>query len=194
MTPYQETLLALAAASEAAALALWAQVDQLGDDLFAAALSAVLATYNGRATSLAVTAFAAQASIVTATPTPVSALPLRDDSDRLAKATTTVIDVARASDVPEAIIGRLGRAEPLNTAARTYSDAIGESALTAGWTRQMDADPCQLCTWWWRDGRVWPKAHPFPTHTGCACVPRPVWRTSIQSTGDTRRLERNQAS
>ncbi len=193
MTPYQETLLALAAASEAAALALWAQVDQLGDDLFAAALAAVLATYNGRATSLAVTAFAVQASIATATPIPVKLDSVPDDTGRLAKAAATVLEVARASAAPEAIIGRLGRSEPLNTAARTFSDAIGESALTEGWTRHMDADPCQLCRWWWRDGRVWPAEHPFQTHTGCACVPRPVWRTSIQSTGYTRRLERNQA-
>ena len=150
-----------------------------------------LAGYNGRARSLAATAFAAQASIVTATPTPVTVLPLPDDTDRLAKAATTVLDVARASDVPEAIIGRLGRAEPLNTAARTYSGSLGASPLVEGWTRQMDADPCQLCRWWWREGRVWPKEHRFQTHTGCACVPRPVWRKRIQSTGYTRRLERN---
>ena len=44
---------------------------QLGDDLLAAALAAVLAAYNGRAVSLAVTAFAAQASIAASTPVPV---------------------------------------------------------------------------------------------------------------------------
>lgn len=187
MTPYQETLLALASESEAAALALWAQVDQLGDDMFRAALSAVLGMFNGRAASLAATAFAAQTSMVTARPTPVTVAPLLDDSDRLAKAATTVLDVARASDVPEAIIGRLGRSETLNTAARTYSDAIRGSTLTEGWTRHMDADPCQLCRWWWRDGRVWPKQHPFQTHTGCACVPRPVWATHVRSTRHTRR-------
>lgn len=194
MTPYQVTLLALAAESEAAAIALWAQAEQLGDRLFAAALAAVLATYNGRAASLAVTAFAAQASIATGTPTPVAMLPDFGDGDRLAKAATTVTDVARASEVPEKIIGRLARAEPLNTAARTYHDALSRSELVEGWTRHMDDDPCQLCTWWWREGRVWPKQHPFQTHTGCACVPRPSWRKSIQSTGYTRQLERNRTA
>lgn len=188
MTPYQEALLALAAESKAAALALWPQVDQLGDNLFAAALGAVVAAYNGRATSLAATAFAAQVSIATATPTPVALAAVADDTDRLAKAATTVLDVARASEVPEAIVGRLARSEPLNTAARTYSATIATSPLVQGWTRQMDADPCQLCRWWWRNGRVWPKEHPFQTHTGCACVPRPVWVKSIQSTQFTRRL------
>lgn len=141
MTPYQETLLALAAESEAAAVALWAQVDELGDRLFAAALAAILARYNGRAASLAVTAFSAQASIATATPTAVDLLPVADDNERLTKAATTVIDGARKSDVPEAIIGRLARSEPLNTAARTYSDTLATSPLVEGWTRHMDAAP-----------------------------------------------------
>lgn len=192
MTPYQEALLALAVESESAALALWWQVDQLGDALFAAALAAILATYTGRAAVLATTAFAAQASIATGQPVPAVPV-LTDDTDRLAKAATTVLDVARASESPEDIIVRLARAEPLNTAARTFSEQISTSALTEGWTRQMDADPCQLCRWWWREGRTWPKLHPFQTHVGCACVPRPVWANHIQSTEYTRQLERNQA-
>ncbi|TMS50970.1 hypothetical protein [Mycobacterium sp. DBP42] len=186
MTPYQLALLALAGESEAAAVALWAQIGELGDDLFSASLAAVLATYNGRAASLAETAFAAEATIATRTATPVLGLPVLDDTERLAKAATSVLDTARASDVPEKIVGRLGRAEPLNTAARTYSDAIRESTLTEGWVRHLDGDPCQLCLWWYRDGRVWPKNHRMPTHAGCACVPRPVWAEGIRETQLTR--------
>ncbi|CAJ1505668.1 hypothetical protein [[Mycobacterium] burgundiense] len=182
MTPYQETLLALAIESESAAISLWWQVDDLGDDLFRASLAAIVATYNARAQSLAEVGFAAEASVATRTAVPVLGLPVRDDTARLAKAATTVLDVARASEVPENIIGRLARAEPLNTAARTYSESVRESTLTEGWTRGMDADPCQLCRWWWREGRTWPKAHPFQTHTGCACVPRPVWAKGIRET------------
>ncbi len=185
--------MALAAESEAAALALWARVAERGDELFAAALAAILATYTGRAVSLAAVAFSAQASIATGRPVPAVPPAIVGDVDRLAQAAATVIEVARASEVPEAIVGRLARPEPLNTAARTYSGQIRDSELVEGWTRHMDADPCQLCRWWWRNGRVWPKQHPFQTHTGCACVPRPWWRRSIQSTSYTRRLERNQA-
>lgn len=188
MTPYQETLLALAAESESAALELWWQVDTLGDALFAAALAAIIATYSGRAITLASLAFAAQASIATGAPVPAVAVLPAVDTDRLAQAATTVIDVARASDVPDSIIARLARAEPLNTAAQTFSGQVADSPLVEGWTRQMDADPCQLCTWWWREGRIWPKEHPFQTHTGCACVPRPVWVKNIKSTGYTRKL------
>lgn len=194
MTPYQQTLLALAAESESAALELWWQVDQLGDDLFRAALAAVLATYTGRAASLAATAWSAQASIAVGEAVPVEPIVLPDsDIDRLAKAATTVIVVARASDVPDNIIARLARSEPLKTASETYHRELITSTLVEGWTRQMDPDPCQLCMWWWREGRVWPKRHPFQRHPGCACVPRPVWRKRIASTQYTRRLERNTA-
>lgn len=194
MTPYQETLLALAADSESAALALWWRVEELGDELFSAALAAILATYNGQAAALAASSFATAASVAAQTVIPVVAPPLPDDLDRLAKAATTVIEVARASEVPDDIIARLARAEPLNSAARTYSGQIAESPLTRGWVRHMDPDPCPMCVWWWREGRVWPKNHPMPTHHGCACVPRPVWAKDIQSTGYTRQLERNQSA
>lgn len=191
MTPYQETLLALAAESETAAIALWAQ--QLDDDEFTALLAATVARHNARAAALAETAFAAEATVALRAPVPVIGLPILDDAERLAKAATTVLDTARASEVPEQIVGRLGRAEPLNTAARTYSDAVRESTLTEGWVRGLDADPCQLCRWWWREGRVWPKNHRMPTHPGCACVPRPVWAKNIRQTLYTRRFERNSA-
>lgn len=184
MTPYQEALLALAAESESAAIALWAQ--NLGEAEFAALLVASVARHNARAAMLAETAFSTEATVALRTPVPVIGLPIVDDTERLAKSAKTLADTARASDVPEKIVGRLGRAEPLNAAARTYSDAVRESTLTEGWVRGLDGDPCQLCRWWWRDGRVWPKAHPMPTHPGCACVPRPVWRSRIKETEFTK--------
>ncbi|WP_304106401.1 hypothetical protein [Mycolicibacterium bacteremicum] len=193
MTPYQVALLTLAIESESAAISLWWAVDEIGDDLFSASLAAVIAVHNAKAAALAEIAFATEATVATTTAVPVLGLPIVDDTERLAKAASTVLDVARASDVPELIVGRLGRAEPLNTAARTYSESVRESTLTRGWTRQMDSDPCQLCRWWWREGRIWPKQHPFQTHTGCACVPRPVWAKDIQQTLYTKQLERNSA-
>jgi hypothetical protein len=89
---------------------------------------------------------------------------------------------------------RLARAEPLETAQRASVDAMAAQPLVEGWTRAMDADPCQLCVWWWREGRIWPKAHPFQSHKGCNCTPKVVLAKSIQSTGFTRQLERNRAS
>lgn len=70
-------------------------------------------------------------------------------------------------------LGRLALNAPLQAAQTAYGDAIAASGAR-GWVRQLEADPCQLCRWWWREGRVWPTDHPMPTHPGCDCVARPV--------------------
>ena len=88
---------------------------------------------------------------------------------------------------------RMARAEPLATAQRAASEAMTAQPLVEGWVRAMDADPCQLCVWWSREGRVWPRNHPFQTHQGCNCSPRIVFAQNVQSTVFTRRLERAQA-
>ena len=85
---------------------------------------------------------------------------------------------------------RLSLNAPLEAAQAAYSEAISMSDAT-GWVRQMDADPCQLCRYWWREGRVWPIDHPMPAHSGCECVARPV-KTDYQPTptGPLKRKER----
>lgn len=83
---------------------------------------------------------------------------------------------------------RLARSEVFEAAQQATHDAMQQQPLVEGWIRQMDADPCQLCVWWWRDGRVWPKAHPMPRHKGCNCQPKVVLAERIKSTVFTRRL------
>ena len=48
---------------------------------------------------------------------------------------------------------RLALNAPLEAAQTAASTAISQSGAS-GWVRQMDPDPCQLCRWWYRDGRV----------------------------------------
>ncbi|MFV0432531.1 MAG: hypothetical protein ACK5LO_00905 [Leucobacter sp.] len=67
---------------------------------------------------------------------------------------------------------RLALNAPLEAAQTTYDHAIEQAGK--GWVRQLEADPCQLCRWWWREGQVWPADHPMPTHPGCECIARPV--------------------
>lgn len=75
---------------------------------------------------------------------------------------------------------RRGRLEQLarGAVARAAQDARGDvvrsSPLVEGWTRGLDSTACQLCVWWWREGRVWPKSHHMPRHPGCTCVQVPV--------------------
>ena len=110
-----------------------------------------------------------------------------DDSERLLKAASTVL--AEPADATVRL-DRLARSETFEAAQNGTWQAMQQQPLVEGWVRQMDADPCQLCQWWSRDGRVWPRAHPFQRHKGCNCQPRIVLAENIKSTGYTRRLER----
>lgn len=96
-----------------------------------------------------------------------------DDPDRLTKAASTL---AALEDVTPERWERLARSEPLEAAARAYSDGVRRSPHVTGWTRGLSANACQLCRWWSRDGKVWPDDHPMPTHKGCTCNPAPVTR------------------
>lgn len=121
-----------------------------------------------------------------------------DDGERLVKAVDTVLaerDTASLSNLePDNAVmrlDRLARSETFEAAQTGTWEAIQRQPLVHGWVRQSEGQWCQLCEWWSRDGRVWPKAHPFQRHKGCNCQPRIVLADNIKSTGYTRRLERN---
>ena len=102
---------------------------------------------------------------------PSAVLPV-DDTERLAKAVRTIADDSDADTTMQ--LSRLARSEPLDTAQRVTHEAIGQQAAAGGWVRQLNAGACELCRWWARNGRVWPKDHKFPRHPGCNCQPRIV--------------------
>lgn len=119
--------------------------------------------------------------------------PIAPDHVRLTKALTTIV----ASDLDTVMqLVRLATNEPLDAAARAHHDAMQTTALVSGWRRRLEADACQLCTWWWREGRVWQKNHPMPRHPGCACHAEPVvrqrtdnYQTTQQAAGAARSNE-----
>lgn len=190
-----DTLKALASDTEQVVIAAYrSYLEGLIDrDDTVALIAQAIAEANGRARSLADMAVAAQVMIELQEPVPVSGVDYPNDVPRLQKAADTVLTVAEGSEVPEAIIGRLARSEPLEAAASTYSDAMVRSGVTKGWVRQKSASACQLCEWWWRSGRVWPAEHPFQHHKGCTCTPKVVLKKGIKETGYTRRLRNEQA-
>ena len=105
-------------------------------------MAAAIAQANSRAYALADLSLAATVMLGTGDAVSVvGVLPASDDTERLSKAATTVLDVAQASDTPKAIVGRLARAEPLESAANAYGQAMQRQPLVEGWTRNMDADP-----------------------------------------------------
>jgi hypothetical protein len=76
---------------------------------------------------------------------------------------------------------RLAGNEPLQAAQRAAGDAftkqtprVEKPGHFVGWVRQLNADACELCRWWAKDGRIWPAKYPMARHTNCACVQRIV--------------------
>lgn len=94
------------------------------------------------------------------------------DVDRLSQAIETSLD---DDDTAETRILRVAQAEPKEAGQRRYSENVAGHSKTEGWVREMDSNPCTLCQWWSREGRVWPKHHALQTHKGCACMARPVF-------------------
>jgi hypothetical protein len=194
----------LAADTERAALALYAQYrsGQVSDSDTALLIAGLINRSNASAVSLADVWLAVQIEEQTGQPVPtVGVLPV-DSSERLVKAATTILQTSQSAMFSEPDsnslandadmrLERLARSEVFETAQQATHDAMQKQPLVEGWVRHMDADPCQLCRWWWREGRIWPKAHPMPRHKGCNCQPHVVLAESVRSTGFTRQLERN---
>ena len=105
-----------------------------------------------------------------ATPVPPSAH--HTDLDRLRAAAATVLMLSQND--PAGRLRRLALAETADSAADAYSRALTSDDRVVGWTRALDSGACQLCRWWWREGRVWPRNHPMPRHKGDLCAQKPV--------------------
>ncbi|MCX2716083.1 hypothetical protein [Mycolicibacterium sp. J2] len=217
---FQSATEQLASDTQQSALTLYGQyqVGQLDHADTALLLAALINRANASAVSLADVWLAIQIEEQTGQPVPTVGVLPKDHSERLVKAVNTVLSNETAPKLPvdDAAnvvtddvadngspslmtepdqagnrIARLARAEPFEAAQQATHEAIQKQPLVEGWVRQMDADPCQLCKWWWREGRVWPKAHPMPRHKGCNCQQKVVVAQSIKSTQYTRNLERN---
>lgn len=100
------------------------------------------------------------------------------DRPRLARAVSTVLARIDASAPEESLamvvngLHRLARSEVLEAGQGSFRNTVVSSETVAGWIREPESDACQLCEWWARDGRTWPKDHTMPTHKGCTCAQR----------------------
>jgi len=77
------------------------------------------------------------------------------------------------SAIPPAL-ERLARAEPLAASQEAVVEVMEAQPVVVGWRRQLDADPCQLCSWWWANGRIYRTTVKFQKHPNCNCQPEPV--------------------
>lgn len=175
-----------------------------------AAVLLIAAAVN-RANAVAVTLgdvwLAVQIEELAGQPVPTVGIAPRDHSERLVKAARTILfdddtdaepvtdeEVDEDSnDGPIGRLTRLARAEPLETAQQAVHDATtpckpspSSRAGRGRWT-PIPANSLPMVV---RDGRIWPKEHPFQHHKGCNCQPKIVLAEHIRSTQITR-LERN---
>lgn len=117
--------------------------------------------------------------VETALEVPVAVSPAMPpaDIDRLEKAVVTILGSDQDTRMQ---IVRLATGETLDAAHKAYGDTMAGMKTVKGWTRGLDSDPCELCVWWAREGRVFRPQHAMARHTGCACHPVPT----VQKTAD----------
>lgn len=85
---------------------------------------------------------------------------------RLTKALTTILGSDKDTLMQ---IERLIRGETTQAAQGSYQDTMKEIPEVEGWVRGLDSGACELCHWWWREGRVFHPTTPLQRHPGCMC-------------------------
>lgn len=180
---YQTTVTQIRNSTDRQVLEAWRQygLGRISQPQFVQLAAAIVATANGAAVAVADLALSAELVRVTGTTyAPIGMLPTAYDQPRLEKGIASLLKDAKAGDDITDRLTRFARSEPLTAANDAYSKAVSTSTPVAGWVRQMDSDPCQLCRWWWREGRVWPSSYKMPHHKGCSCTQRIVVADKIR--------------
>lgn len=177
MSGYESAVRRIGATLAAALDSLWERyrAGAISQAEFADLGAIMLATGNAQAAQVARLSLAAYVTEQTGRALDVRpvAVPAHHTSTaRLARALSTI---ATAPEGAPARLARLAIAEPSSAGAKTYGAGVRSTPGARGWVRGRDSDPCQLCTWWWRQGRVWPMSHSMPEHKGCCCVPLPTF-------------------
>lgn len=191
---YAATLETLSERTERVIMQLWAAVGRGDIDLatFQEIAAPLIARANAHGVILADLALAAATSQATGQAIVAASMasPHHTDPARISGALATILGTDPEQLDPEPRLARLARSEPVNASQRAYSDGIKRSGWARGWVRDLNGDGCQLCTWWWREGRIWPKNHEMPTHVGCQCIPKPVFARNIRETEAMRKERR----
>lgn len=155
-------------------LAVWDEAEWL--DEAAPLMAAILAGANVEASAAALLALYGSLADATGQLVPPAAVPPRSswtDTGRLQAAVELIHAEADVAD-PRMRLERLAHGETSSTAAEAYGDALQADERVSGWVRRVNAGGCQLCSWWARNGRVWPAELTMPRHTGCRCTQTPV--------------------
>lgn len=167
----------------------------IDSDTFIDVASELLQHINERSAVFGQTSYAQVRAILldTATELPATATATASTSSGgLAQSLQTIIEGA-----PEQVVGRLerlGYVLPIESTQESYSAALQADGMVEGWQRGLNDDACQLCRWWSREGRIWPKVQPFQTHKGCKCqqVPKVASEDDVPVTELERKIKRRE--
>lgn len=119
---------------------------------------------------------------------PVGISPTQADLRRwtkAARAITADLD-KRPPQTLESRTQRLASSEAVASLQRAMQEAYAAHGVT-GYRRGLDADPCELCQWLYKDGFVYPINRPMHKHPGCQCVPIPTTEAPKYKSGRKRR-------
>lgn len=94
-----------------------------------------------------------------------------DDLPRLAKGAKSAL---ANEETAVMAAGRFAASEAIEAAQTSFGKTMATTQQIHGWRRGLEGEACQLCTWWSREERVWPKDYPIQTHKGCTCRQIPV--------------------
>ncbi|UYM04216.1 hypothetical protein [Solicola gregarius] len=174
---FQQYADSLATMAERAGVALLAQwiAGALSDMAWQTQLARLFIRVNRGGTVVADLYAARQLRLMGIDASPLG-LSLPDDVAEVQRLTKAVTTLSEALDDPESLeprVVRVARSEPVNAMQQGVVRAYAEHGV-GGYRRGLDADPCPLCQWLYKDGYVYPGGTPFHRHPGCQCEPVPV--------------------
>jgi hypothetical protein len=158
------------------------QANLIDTETFIELAALVVARARARGVVLADLSVAAgAAAALSALPEPVGLTPPDNDIERLETSVRTILeeDVATVATPEELVesqgsrLARLARDAPAEAVTWAMSHAM-KSRKSIGWVRSTDPNPCPMCTRL-ADGVVRSPDVLMKRHTGCMCVPEPVF-------------------
>lgn len=169
---------------------------QISQGTFITAMADVVAQARAQGATYAVSVL--RDYVETSLQAPIAVSPAMPPADigRLEQAVVTILGSDQDTRMQ---IVRLATGETLEAAHKAYGDTMEQLPMVKGWTRGLDSGACELCQWWWREGRVFRPEHQMPRHTGCVCHPVPTvqrtenYQTEKQAVNAARTNERRQA-
>lgn len=166
---YQETLQRLRDTTAEAVQSLWAQVEAgtLTRDQFMSMAVILIQTARRQGLSLGSLSIRAYLEAVTGTPQRITVPAPPEDRERIAAGLATVL--AGAHEQVSARIARLAGNEPVAAATEGAQLVIEWEPAITGYTRGLEADACDLCTWWASESHKFPPTAKMPRHPSCLC-------------------------